>query len=398
MSRLLQAFYDTLLVATGAGARPGETGPFITVTSPAIAVQPSLYADAYGLANPELTPKSVRALEAFSHFVDPAPKLSLVFNAGNRHSEIFQEVVFGDMPSRGAPPSFDKGSPPPPPPLAELASGITRVGEARNEDSARRLADWRAGKNSPPAAAEPAHEPAGDFALAGALNVIDHAREELERWKLMSSLGPAQFLPTFAYPPTWMKAQAADDQNLYVQLDGQSRTLGNSPFAHLLDGARTELAAVLLANGARQPAWTQLETDPNALKISFKLLRVQLLRPWFRPSLFSLRGVELPGRGPGDYSRGKLDPIDAQKLVFPFYTTEMMVAREISIRGLGDKDTHMLREAIEQKGDVRLGPFQSNVSSGVAPTLDGDRVQFDGIGVVGFSCSLVPYFPPRNED
>src|SRR6185503_10465426 len=86
-----------LLVTCGSGSRPGETGPFVAVTSPAIAVQPSAFANPYGLANPELTPKSIRALEAFSHFVDPAPKLNLVYSPGYRHSEIFQELVLGSM-------------------------------------------------------------------------------------------------------------------------------------------------------------------------------------------------------------------------------------------------------------------------------------------------------------
>jgi hypothetical protein len=226
--------------------------------------------------------------------------------------------------------------------------------------------------------AAPSLEPYGD--------PLSEARSALRQWGLPSRLSSGRFLPTFAFPSDWMNETTEGVEPSFLEFTAGSKKLEGSPFSSGLTSSRDDFARIRSGGGAMP-----LQTSPSDMKVSMKLLRVELFRPWFRASLLSLQGLRMHGRPVGCFSRGTPDPIDPDRLIFPLRTTAALIAKDCVVEApWSAQDRERLSELSSGGGSVQLGPFATRAS------LEGNKLRFAGLSLVGYLCRQVPFFPPTH--
>lgn len=278
---------------------------------------------------------------------------------------------------------------------AVLFEQFEEAARVENQRARERLGAWQAGAPLELAAAPE------DLALDGGLmrsgpregvealpmrsglyrDPLMEARRALEDWGQQSRLSSGRFLPVYASPSDWMNETVEGVEPGFVEFTAGSRRLDDSPFSGMLSGSSGGLTPLEARVGA-----LPLQTRPDDMRVSMKLLRVELFRPWFRAGLLSRSDLRMQGRAAGCFSRGSADPIDPHKLIFPLWTTAALVMKDCVVEApWSTQDRTRLSEG---SGPVRLGPFSSGAK------LEGDRLRFSGMSLVGYLCRMLPFFPP----
>jgi hypothetical protein len=386
--RLMKALYDALYVAFAPGgeARP-DLAPYLSLSLPGTALEADLFAGARSLRRPQ---GSVGALEAFSRLVDPAPALSPVYMGGARCSQIYRELLDAEVEPGldGAPrPKADRGLPatsveqinP-----EELADAREEEALQSNREAASRLSAWHEGRRAPAAplnlrASLPALDAAGTTVNLGP------ARDQFKRYELMSSVANTTFLPTYAYPVDWMQdSRGAGDLFNELTLDSGAPTLPDSPLGRAADS----LAPGFVQTGGER-GFTAVDTAGKELRVTFKFLRVLLDRPWLDRGMFSLKGLRVRGRSPGDISTGTREAVKPG--VMQLYPTSIVVAKDIIVEAAWTaRESESITAAVSAGREISAGPFRAPSAS-----FAGDRLTFKGLSLVGYLSTILPFCPPR---
>ena len=79
------------------------------------------------------------------------------------------------------------------------------------------------------------------------------------------------------------------------------------------------------------------------VKISFKVRAVQINRPWLDLSILENRNFTINGEDPGSWSTGELDA--GNKGLFPLLTTQMIVARDITVNASTEMEEKAITDA-----------------------------------------------------
>ena len=86
-----------------------------------------------------------------------------------------------------------------------------------------------------------------------------------------------------------------------------------------------------ISGGAdREKGTKSLTKEGSNLKISFKIRKVSIRRPWFETAILQYPTIGIKGMPAGKWSTGELDP-SKNKGDFPLLPTDMVLAKDIEI-------------------------------------------------------------------
>jgi hypothetical protein len=443
---MLIALYDAMYAAfnarpSGAGDETSdERRPYFTLLGPGETVLPSDFAGAPLMGSNK---GSAAALARFSAKVDTSPKLSPLYSPGGFISKRYEEFVTGakaeDAPvSEEQQRAYDAASARIWESSAEGAATHSKrylayqAAQSAYQTSLARLSarrwvldldeenDNRAWQIEGPqlsaeveqaARALDATNPGGiesdlqtiaRFGQSSPKLALARAKQSFDAWKLM--VGNSQFLPTYALPSAWMsEGDAMASRWAQITVNARrEREVSRSDLAKFMVEADFEYSVVKMKGSVKGSYEdTESKTDLSDMKMSFKFMRVDLVRPWLDLGLLSLKGISVDGRAPGAISDGKR--LSTQASAMPLIPTSMIVAKDISIKGTwNEADKKYFKIAAEVNGELAIGPIKltgkgdgglSRETKNFDVSADGTEIIVNGIQIIGYLNTIVPYSP-----
>jgi hypothetical protein len=422
--------------------------------NPGVAIQPDDFRGAVSTSG-EVT--DAEKLARFSMLVDYAPRLSALYNPGNRVSTLYNNFLQGAKFTNTRKPTKEEeeeyaeakallydevpveGDPKKPPrkprvvPTEDYVAyqdatkaytdAISDLNTAKWEENLNPR-EWQVKGPKLLAGARSAYE---DLKRSGASG-IQTALETFNRFKMKSQVlitADAQarfnasaiadktgnpFHPVWSFPSTWMEInERTSDQWTLISIDNVSSKTDEKSDIHKGGGKGgltgipvASIGGVIKADGTVDVNYEKvaLHTDLSKMKIAFRYLRVELRRPWLDVGLLGLNGVYMEGIRRGGYSDGKRDSV-AEQLQLPLVPTSMILARDVRISVNWDRrDLDNFVLGIKAGGNVTIGPFS------IGGEYAGERrdkveelksvtteLKMDGISLIGFLCQIAPLCP-----
>ena len=172
-----------------------------------------------------------------------------------------------------------------------------------------------------------------------------------------------------------------------------------------------------------------LAEEGSHLKISFKVRKVTIQRPWMDPFILQYPILGINGLEAGEWSDGKVDP-EANKGAFPLLPTAMIVAKDIEITSKSFSETifaksnkmsvdasvkvwflftcvilkflYLYHNIIICSTQVGVGLFSAKGNFSYATGSKSSDYSYDdksnilkikGAQIIGWVCVLNPFFP-----
>jgi hypothetical protein len=144
------------------------------------------------------------------------------------------------------------------------------------------------------------------------------------------------------------------------------------------------------------------DEEYSDVKITGQIATLQIVRPWFDPTIFSLTGWTNSAYGKNKISSGKADDKDA---VLPMYTTALILAKNLSIESAFssshiDESTFSISvDAQIGFGPFKFGPKYSHSSSdfNCEKTESGYKITNAGVQIIGYINAVVPACPYKDD-
>ena len=251
-----------------------------------------------------------------------------------------------------------------------------------------------------PGVVETALATLGQYEASSLASIFTRARQIYEQTKKGSGIGNPDWHHCEAYPGNWFADSAAPNFTGLTISSASFRLNESSRFTSWSAGGSVGFG--LWSVGASASSTSQsysLSTESSNISISFLMGRIEIRRRWLNPSLFSLRGWSVAGRGAGGYSNGQST---ANSGVFPLLTTAFIVARDIKISGTwGSSDLQLASQSTSASASVGWGPFSlsgsyrsGSSSRRFSSTFDGTTITVPGVQIIGWISAIQPFSPP----
>ena len=143
------------------------------------------------------------------------------------------------------------------------------------------------------------------------------------------------------------------------------------------------------------------DEETSDVKITGQIATVQISRPWFDPTIFSLPGWTNNTYGKNKISSG--DPTD-KEAVLPMYTTALVLAKNLSIESafssskIDEKTFTIGGGAQIGFGPFKFGPKFSHTQSDFKceKTAAVYKITNHGVQIIGYINAIVPPCPREN--
>lgn len=229
----------------------------------------------------------------------------------------------------------------------------------------------------------------------GGINFLADLKKDIKNSELQSL---STFLPSYPLPSNWLDS----DDSAYF--DFQFNT---SLYKHSEHYEKKEFKAGisiswglfgLSGNGGYTKEVKSVDDEQSEVKISGKLCKLQIIRPWFDPYVFNIKGIENDAYPSGSISDGTGF---GNKFACPIYTTSLIIAKNFSIESKFEKNNIIDENMkIAGGGGIRFGPFIFGPSGGqdtsdhtVEKTGNGYKITNKGFQILGYVNSIVPPSP-----
>ena len=245
-------------------------------------------------------------------------------------------------------------------------------------------------------------------ALASSINdavrfAIEQAREANgQQYRLPSATATGRpWLPSYALPTEWAAADlhgpklefssAYLNKTSSTQADGYSvEASGSYGLFHASGGVEGEHKK------------SSSHMDAENLKIEAELIAVSIMRPWFSPLLFGMKGWWVDGYEKGELSNGNpKNPLGSVSLI----PTGFVLAKNVKITAdFSSEDKKFISNSISTKASAGWGPFSfsgkyshSDSKEDFESKFDGGSLVFPGLQLIAWISTVTPESPPRNK-
>lgn len=261
---------------------------------------------------------------------------------------------------------------------------------------------WNDFQGAQPGRVEAALATIGQDQASSLAKRFSDARQMFNETKLGSILQPGTtYHWSQAFPGNWFASSAAQNFAQVTLTSNKYYASSDSHFSSWGGSAGVNFGLFSIGGGAGGSRTTKsTSSDTSNLKISFRMARVELRRPWFDPLLFSLGGWSVHGRQRAAYSDGSDDGTNHG--VFPLFPTSFIVARDVQISAnWGHTDMELISSNVHGGGGFSIGPFtvsggggSSSSSTQVHSTFDGKTITSPGLHAIAWLNQVVPLAPP----
>lgn len=154
--------------------------------------------------------------------------------------------------------------------------------------------------------------------------------------------------------------------------------------------------------GGAKSSTTEISRDNADIIIKGELATVQIIRPWFDPTIFKLNGWTNSLYGKNKLSTG--DPNDANSIL-PMYTTALILMKNLSLEAtFSNSESKQKTLNGAGGGGFSFGPFTfgggysgSKEDSTLTETENGFKITNKGIQIIGYVNEIVPACPSADD-
>ena len=207
--------------------------------------------------------------------------------------------------------------------------------------------------------------------------------------------------PCYAQPANWFAPSAADGWSPVTINSGSLQTSEHSDYTRISAGGSASWG--LWSGGGsfdKQDAHQSMSKDTDSLKVSFKYSLVTIDRPWYNHLLFSIGGWSLTGYSKGGISNGNRD--QSLGTPFPLLPLSFIAVRNLNIEAnWGHEDSSLIQQSISTSARFGCGPFaisgnysHTSTDQTFNSSFDGKTISNNGLQIIGWINTLVPYCPP----
>lgn len=154
--------------------------------------------------------------------------------------------------------------------------------------------------------------------------------------------------------------------------------------------------------GGAKSSTTEISRDNADIIIKGELATVQIIRPWFDPTIFKLNGWTNSLYGKNKLSTG--DPNDANSIL-PMYTTALILMKNLSLEAtFSNSESKQKTLNGAGGGGFSFGPFTfgggysgSKEDSTLTETENSFKITNKGIQIIGYVNEIVPACPSADD-
>lgn len=213
-----------------------------------------------------------------------------------------------------------------------------------------------------------------------------------------SSLGFSdKWLFSYPIPGDWASDSCKSFTELHI--DGGQTTIHNQKTTrHFNMDANLKAGLWKMKVGSSgQFEHSDSSTDKDSVRISAKIAKVSIQRPWFMESLFRLANWTTNMASKGGISNGKID--SSNKGLIPMYPVAFIVAKDIVIKAnFTHEDEEHIKRSAESDVSVGWGPFSIGGSYGYGHTEDhfhseyqNGEIRVPGMQIIAWVSRVIPY-------
>jgi hypothetical protein len=154
--------------------------------------------------------------------------------------------------------------------------------------------------------------------------------------------------------------------------------------------------------GSSHKEFYDVSKKSSTVIIRGQIATIQILRPWFEPTLFKLGGWTNSAYDKDKISSG--DPLD-ESSVLPMYTTALVLAKNLSIESdFQDLKIEESKSELHVDAQIGFGPFtfgpkvdKNDRTYTCEKTKNGYKLTNPGIQIIGYINEIVPACPGAND-
>jgi hypothetical protein len=143
-----------------------------------------------------------------------------------------------------------------------------------------------------------------------------------------------------------------------------------------------------------------ISTESSDVVISGQIGFIQVVRPWFDPSIFSLRGWSNSA-----YDKGQISDGTGKQGILPMYTTALIVVKDLSIESefassqLHESSWKVNVDLTVGYGPFKFGPKYSHESADKSVETKGSKTKITNKGaiIIGYANTIVPFCPQEDS-
>ena len=186
------------------------------------------------------------------------------------------------------------------------------------------------------------------------------------------------WLPSYALPTNWTATAGCK-----LSFSSDYLNTVESSTGHTYGAEASGSFGLFHASGgvAGESKETSRHMDAQKLHLEAELVAVNIMRPWFNPLLFGMKGWWVNGYAKNDISNG--NPADPAGRV-PLIPTGFVVARNVTVTAdFSEEDKKFVSNSIQGKLSGGWGPFSVSGNYGYSSSKDEFQAKFDG-GTLSF--------------
>lgn len=243
------------------------------------------------------------------------------------------------------------------------------------------------------------------------VNMKKEFKDAMESAKRSDTVSGAEYYDTELYPTDFVVNDtswthfAFDSKNYVGDKEGESHGggFGTSLSGEALLFLQPLAATASIGGGFDKMSGTSSENiDATDLYISFKIARVNIIRPWFKPSIFVMKNYKLSDQAPQSIiSRGLIDGVPSLEGILPYYPTELVLIKDVQIRCKDLKKTDsVIKKSVSGHAGIsflgiHIGGHGSKSKYSEKVNIDQEQglLTIDGMQAIGFMISVTPESP-----
>lgn len=221
-------------------------------------------------------------------------------------------------------------------------------------------------------------------------------------WLPSSVTGKGDWLPSYAIPGKWAAPNAISGTKIRIKSSDERSSSSASAHTYGLQ-ARGRYGLFHASGGAEgEVKKERSHLDAQNLTISADLLAVQIMRPWFDPTLLSMTGWTVNGVARGGISGG--NPAQPSGML-PLLPTGFVIARNVEISGdFSNEDQEFISSLLQTSVEAGWGPFSLKAKYGhsitekkMSANMTGGTLSVPGTQILAW-INTVPPLSPSDEE